>query len=293
MIVTRERTRELADTLRLLRADLGVPQPQRVDELLQFRNARDVLHEHDSFLGAALDDAAEADIERWLARGYGITTVLDVDYPALLREVHESPGIIYWQGTLDPSERGVSIVGSRKATPRAVEATYSLAVRLAEEGIPVISGLADGVDTAAHSGALAVGGRTIAVVGTGLHTTYPRHNAALRSRIEQHHGLVLSQFEPDSPIRRWNFPMRNAVMSGYGVATIVMAADEKSGTRHQAQAAVKHGRGLIFAGGVSDRVSWAHQYVKQRKAHAAHSLDEAVELADMLLSQRDELLSLF
>lgn len=265
-----------ADILRLLRSDLGISQIERTDELIRTGDPKAVIDDYIQTIFAA-KASEDIEITDWQSRGYNLVNILEDKYPAILREVRESPAILYWQGELRPEEAGVSVVGSRDASPRTVEAAFQLARRLASEEIPVISGLARGIDAAAHEGALSVGGRTIAIMGTGLDRTSPIGNRDLRYRIQAHGGLVLSQFEPDSPVQKYNFPMRNAVMSGYGLATIVMAATEKSGTRHQVKAALNHGRKVIFTGTVANRIGWARELVDKNKAILVTSLAEAVE----------------
>lgn len=266
-----------AQVLRLVHADLDISQTERIDRLVSAGDPLTVLREQ-GVVGSRPDFSAEiATISDWRAQGFGITDVLDEEYPALLSEVREAPGVIYWQGSLRPAEMGVCIVGSRDATSSVLDETYKLAGLLAMRNVPVISGLARGIDTAAHQGAVDAHGRTIAVMGTGLERTYPPANTQLRQRIQQGEGLVLTQFAPGANVAKWNFPMRNAVMSGYGAATLVMAAGEKSGTKHQAQAAVKHGRRVIFPESVVDSVSWAHEMVAKGKARSVVSISEACD----------------
>ena len=282
-----------AQVLRLVHADLDISQTERIDRLVSASDPLTVLREH-GVVGSRPDFSAEiATISDWRAQGFGITDVLDEDYPALLSEVREAPGVIYWQGSLRPAEMGVCIVGSRNATSSVLDETYKLAGLLAMRNVPVISGLALGIDTAAHQGAVDAHGRTIAVMGTGLERTYPPANTQLRQRIQQGEGLVLTQFAPGAKVAIWNFPMRNAVMSGYGAATLVMAAGEKSGTKHQAQAAVKHGRRVIFPESVADSVSWAHEMVAKGKARSVVSISEACDALVQAIDDHQSEMTLF
>lgn len=282
-----------AQVLRLVHADLDISQTERIDRLVSAGDPLAVLREH-GVVGSRPDFSAEiATISDWRAQGFGITDVLDEDYPALLSEVREAPGVIYWQGSLRPAEMGVCIVGSRDATSSVLDETYKLAGLLAIRNVPVISGLARGIDTAAHQGAVDAHGRTIAVMGTGLERTYPPANTQLRQRIQQGEGLVLTQFAPGAKVAKWNFPMRNAVMSGYGAATLVMAAGEKSGTKHQAQAAVKHGRRVIFPESVVDSVSWAHEMVAKGKARSVGSISEACDALVQAIDDHQSEMTLF
>lgn len=281
-----------ADVLRLLDTSLDQTQVERVARLLALGSPEAVAAENGTQLSGS-QEAYTNYLQQVEKRGFRYTNILDPQYPHLLREVREAPGVIYTEGELQPEEVGVSIVGSRDTSPEALDAAFQLAGALAAHGIPVISGLARGIDTAAHMGALESGGRTVAVVGTGLDVTYPPENADLRNRIVSAGGLILSQFRIGAELQPRNFPMRNAVMSGYGTATIVMAASEKSGTRHQVQAAVKHGRPVIFTGKVANEVSWAREIMAKSQGTSVRSLEEAVEVALETRRTRTVELSLF
>lgn len=281
-----------AEILRLVDTHIEISQVERVSRLLLGMSASEVAKEGGEVLAGTeagyfnyLDDIVQ--------RGYQATNILSSDYPHLLREVREAPAVVFTEGTQVPSEVGVSIVGSRNASLGAQDASYMLASALSAEDVPVISGLARGIDGAAHEGALDAGGRTVAIIGTGLDVTYPPEHSDLRKRIASSGGLVLSQFRLGTQPQRKNFPMRNAVMSGYGVATIVMAAAENSGTKHQVTAAVKHGRQVVFAGKVAENVSWAKSLISRGQAVRVHSLDEAVDTVMKARSVRRAELSLF
>lgn len=138
-----------------------------------------------------------------------------------------------------------------------------------------MSGGAAGIDTAAHEAALAAGARTVAVVGTGIRRYYPAENRDLHDRIAAQ-GMVMSQFRPEAPPTRQSFPMRNAVMSGYVTATVVVEAGEHSGTRIQARNAVEHGRLVLLAEGVVRANKWAEAMQGQPGVH------EVAGLADVL-----------
>jgi DNA processing protein len=146
----------------------------------------------------------------------------------------------------------VSIVGSRKADNRALERARTYAVNLATEGVVIVSGLAEGIDAAAHEATLSVGGRTIAVLGTGLDRAYPSKNRDLQARIAREH-LLVSQFPMGSPVQRKNFPMRNRTMALLTDATIIVEASESSGTLHQGWEALRLGRLLFIDESVASR----------------------------------------
>jgi DNA protecting protein DprA len=135
----------------------------------------------------------------------------------------------------------VAIIGSRRATHEGRAIAHTLATELATRGLTVVSGLAAGIDGVAHEAAMRAGGRTIAVIGTSLVEAYPREHAALQARIAREH-LVVSPFDVGTPMARWHFPRRNRLMALVSRATILVEAGPTSGTRHQVEACVEHGR---------------------------------------------------
>jgi DNA processing protein len=152
--------------------------------------------------------------------------------------------------------------------------------------VTVLSGLAAGIDATAHRAALAAGGRTVAVVGTGIRKYYPVENRALQDEIAER-GLVLSQFWPDAPPRRQSFPIRNATMSGYGLGTVVVEAGEHSGARIQARVAVEHGRPVVLTDLVVERNEWARALTTRPGVHVASGLADVVTIVRGLVSERD------
>ena len=165
-------------------------------------------------------------IERTLdaSPGTRLITVLDPDYPANLRRVYDRPPFLFILGDLAPEDaRAIAVVGTRQASPRGLALAQKIATALAERDVTVISGLAAGIDTAAHEAALAADGRTLAVMGTGIDRVYPKANTDLARRITEP-GALLSQFWPGSPPRGYNFPLRNVVTSGVAVGTVVVEA---------------------------------------------------------------------
>ncbi len=224
-------------------------------------------------------ERARADLERWRSQNVRVVTVLDADYPAQLREIHEMPPILFYRGTLVPNDRGVSIVGSRSADAAALAFAEQVAQGLVARGLSVLSGLARGIDTAAHLAAFAGGGRTVAFLGTGIHRSYPAENAELQKRIGRE-GLLVSQFWPEAPPQKHTFPMRNAVMSGYGRATVVVAAGETSGTRTQARFAVEHGRPVILHTTVAHETSWGRSLTTRAGVYVAADPDEVLAIVD-------------
>lgn len=207
---------------------------------------------------------ASADVSAWLAAGLDVRSVLDESYPANLRTIYNRPPLLFivgsWREAID--ERAVAIVGTRKASSEGVKRAQKLARELVGAGYTILSGLAEGIDTAAHEAALAAGGRTAAVMGTGISRVYPASNRRLAEDIVASGGALLSQFFPDQPPTKWTFPLRNAVMSGLAVATVVIEAAATSGARMQARLALEHGRAVFLPASLVREHEWAKQYVR-------------------------------
>jgi DNA processing protein len=184
-----------------------------------------------------------------------VITLADPDYPLLLSEIVDPPLALWTDG--DRSLLGktsIAIVGSRRASPYSVNAASKLAGDLAARGLVVVSGLARGIDAAAHSAALDAAGLTAAVLGTGIDVVYPRDNRRLFERVRQH-GLLLTEFPPSTPPLAQNFPFRNRIISGLTRGTVIVEASARSGSLITARLAAEQGRevfavpGSIFAAG--------------------------------------------
>jgi DNA processing protein len=232
----------------------------------------------------ALESAAH-DIGLWASQGCALVCILDGDYPERLRGIHQAPPVLFARGTLIPADCAVSVVGSRQATDRGLAIAAGVARELVSRGVTVVAGLALGIDSAAHRAALADGGRTVAVIGTGINTFYPPENQDLQDEIASR-GLLLSQFWPAAPPRRQNFLMRNATMSGYGLATVVVEAGEHSGARAQARMALEHDRPVILTDLVADRNEWAQALIGRPGIHVASGLRAVLEVVDQLVAER-------
>ena len=171
-------------------------------------------------------------------------------------EYKNAPKLFYVAGDTGILEEGarVSIVGSRKASSEGRRRASKLAALLAGRGVVVVSGLAEGIDTAAHTSAMKHGGRTIAVLGTPLDHVYPRENAALQEEIMRDH-LAVSQYQVGSPIQRKNFPLRNLIMAMISDATVIIEAGDTSGSLTQGREALRLGRPLFLAKSVTENAS--------------------------------------
>jgi DNA processing protein len=220
-----------------------------------------------------LTTQAAADLERWDAQGMRLVTVLDPGYPANLKAVHDRPPILFIAGHIAPSD----------ARDAGLEQAARIAEHLTQTGYTVVSGLAAGIDTAAHTAALNSNGRTVAVIGTGLARTYPPENHALQRKIAAQ-GAVISQFWPDAPPSRRSFPMRNAVMSGIALATVVVEASETSGSRTQARLALAHGRPVFLTHTLVERQPWAQQIAARPGTHTIDDPAEITAAVERLIS---------
>lgn len=189
-----------------------------------------------------------------------------LDYPPLLARTEQAPRFLYIRGrkSLLFEKRTVALVGSRGASDAAKDNTRRVAELLGKNGITVVSGLAKGIDVTAHQSALKNGYNTIAVIGTNLNQYYPKENKEVQLQIEAK-GLVVSQFSPANKTQRWFFPLRNGVMSGLSLATVIMEAGETSGALKQADFALKQGRQLLIPEKALkiDTITWPQKYVKK------------------------------
>lgn len=233
------------------------------------------------------EKVAASDLERWDRAGIRMISVLDREYPSNLRMIHQRPPMLFLRGTLDPRDAvSVAVVGTRQATPRGLDQARELAVGLAARGVPVISGLAAGIDTAAHTGALAEGGRTVAVIGTGIDRAYPARNTTLQEEIAAK-GLVISQFLPGAPPTKASFPMRNAVMSGYALATVVIEAAYQSGARMQARLALQHGRHVFLMRSLLQH-DWARGYASRPGVTVVSNADDVFQGLQRLAAESED-----
>ncbi|TLD71144.1 DNA-protecting protein DprA [Phragmitibacter flavus] len=199
------------------------------------------------------------DLDRELRRiqeeNLTLVTPEDSVYPDLLSEIHDPPLLLYVRGQITERDRhAVSIVGVRNATAYGLATAKKLAFQLAQAGYTIISGLARGIDTAAHEGALAAKGRTIAVIGSGHAKLYPPENAALAERIAES-GAVVSEYPVDYPPDKTTFPQRNRIVSGWSSGTIVVEAALRSGSLITANQAMDQGRTVFAVPGNIDRPS--------------------------------------
>lgn len=199
-----------------------------------------------------------------LVRSSGRTVSNDRQFD-LLRTYGTKDTFVYCAGDLGLlSQRTVSVVGTREISDDGRRRTSRLARELAAAGVVVMSGLAKGVDTAAHTSAIASDGRTVAVIGTPLQKAYPIENADLQAEIAKEH-LLISPFAEGEPVFKGNFPKRNRVMALLSDATVIVEASDTSGTLHQAAECIRQGRWLFILKSVIDdpSVSWPERFLKE------------------------------
>jgi DNA processing protein len=204
----------------------------------------------------------------------------DRGYPELLRRIHDPPIGLYRQGPYGGELPAIAIVGTRRATPYGRAVAGKLAADFVRAGYCIVSGLAQGIDTAAHEGALAASGRTVAVLGTGLDLTYPPENRLLRGRIAEA-GAVYSEFPFGRPASRQSFPMRNRIVSGLADAVIVVESDAAGGAMITARLAGEQGKPLFAVPGRIDQATSAgcHQLLRDGASLLTRAEDVLEELS--------------
>ena len=192
----------------------------------------------------------QAELKRVRDFGATVITQESPSYPKSLREIHAPPIVLYVWGELqDRDHHAIGIIGARRTTHYGTESAKKLSYQLAYAGLTVISGLARGIDTAAHQGALAAKGRTIAVIGSGLSKLYPPENSALAEKIRDGNGAVVSEFSMEIEPDRQTFPMRNRIISGWSHGILVVEAGLNSGALITASQALEQGRSVYAVPG--------------------------------------------
>ena len=234
------RVRQLLEHLGDAPAILRASKPQ----LLQVRGIGEETAEAIAHWEKSVDLSSE--LKRIQEYGCHILTQADDDYPELLRQIYDPPIVLYVKGRLTTRDKNaVAMVGSRLTTHYGLETARKLAYQLAYVGVTVVSGGARGIDTAAHQGALSAKGRTVAVLGNGINIVFPSENVELFERIAAH-GAVLTQFPFNRKADKQSFPIRNRIVAGMSLGTVVVEANLSSGALITANFAVEYGR-QVFA----------------------------------------------
>lgn len=239
----------------------------------------------DALLAGPDEDALKSELE-WLGEpGHHLLTWSDPDYPVLLREIPDPPLVLYIVGERRLlSSLQIAIVGSRNPTPMGRENAHAFAKSLAGAGLVVTSGLALGVDGAAHRGALEAGGQTIAVAGTGLDRVYPARHRELAHEIAGHGGALVSEFPLGTPPLPENFPIRNRIISGLSLGTLVVEAALQSGSLITARLAVEQGREVFAIPGSihSPQARGCHALIRQGAKLVESAQDVLEELGPLV-----------
>lgn len=211
------------------------------------------------------------------------------DYPQALKKIAQVPPILYYQGTLPENENTIAIVGTRRCSGYGKSAAFSIARDLAIQGVTIISGLARGIDRAAHKGTLSGGGKTIAVLGTGLDekSFYPKENSDLRRDILKNKGGLLSEYPAGTKGSRFTFPRRNRLISGLAIATLVIEADFSSGAMITARwAALQKKKILALPGPVNSLNSRGPHSLIKKGASLVENADDILNV--LKIKKREE-----
>jgi DNA processing protein len=222
-------------------------------------------------LGKSLELAAD-EMDRVKALGAEVIALDDPSYPKRLYEIYDPPLVLYLRGNSEIiNQQGVAVIGTRHPTPYGTGMAERLACDLAARGLIIISGMARGIDSAAHRGALNAHGPTVAVWGTGVDVTYPKENQKLADQILATGGAIVSEFPLGTFPAPQNFPIRNRIISGMSIGVLVIEAGEYSGTRVTARCALEQGRDVYAVpGNVTNKLSWGpNTLIKQGAALVA------------------------
>jgi DNA processing protein len=233
------------------------------DKLLRVNSVSEVTAESIATWESGIDLSGE--LKRIKEFGCQIVVQEDENYPELLRQIYDPPLLLYVKGTLAPKDKNsVAIVGSRMTTSYGTSTARKLGYQLSFMGVTVISGGARGIDTAAHQGALSAKGRTIAVLGTGINQVFPPENAALFEKIISN-GALITQFPFNRPADKQSFPIRNRIVAGMSLGTVVVEANLTSGALITANFAVEYGRQVFAVPGQIDspRSKGCHDLIKK------------------------------
>jgi DNA processing protein len=250
----------------------------------------------DSIVKAEFHEQAEKELERVKGIGGDILILDDGSYPAILREIDDPPITLYvrgdWQACFDlPC---VAVIGSRMCSTYGQNASEMLSRDLASRGICIVSGLARGIDTAAHRGAIQGQGRTIAVLGTGIDGAYPKENAKLVDKILASGGAVVSQFPLGTPPLKDNFPYRNRIISGLSLGVLIVEASERSGSLITARLASEQNREVMAVpGNITSGNSYGTNYLIKSGAKLVQQWQDVVvelpsEIASAILPPKIE-----
>ncbi len=226
--------------------------------------------------GCSYEEAADQ-AERVKRAGAVLVTIQDPDYPEQLKQIYDPPLVLFARGRTELlARKSLGVVGTRRPTPYGIAATERLTSELARTGLVITSGMARGIDTAAHRAALSVGGDTIAVFGSGVDHIYPAENRRLSDDIATN-GLLLSEFPMGSPGHPQNFPVRNRIISGLSVGVLLVEGAQYSGSAITAQLAMEQGR-EVFAvpGNITSKLSWTPNLLIKQGAKLVQTAEDVL-----------------
>jgi len=238
-------------------------------------------------------DYASRELEKIERLKFSLVTIEDKEYPGYLREIFDPPFVLYCAGKLDILKGpAVSVVGTRSPTPGGRAVAEKISCELASRGIVIVSGLARGIDSCAHRGALN-GGKTVAVLGSGLNRIYPKENRSLYDRIMEK-GVVVSEFPLGTPPLGFHFPIRNRIISGLSMALVVVEAAQRSGSLISARLALEQDREVMAVpGSVTSPQSRGTNWLIKNGAKLVENWEDVAEelpspLREALLSQKEQ-----
>ena len=249
-------------------------------ELLQVNG---LTQRHVAAIKSHKPESVEAELALTAKKNYRLVTLTDSDYPRLLREIPDPPLFLYVYGRLERNSANLAVVGSRNPTGYGLSTTRDLCGNLAANDLTIVSGMARGIDTAAHEGALAAGGTTIAVLGSGLEKIYPAENRKLFHRIAER-GAVVSEFPLMAGPEAHHFPIRNRIIRGMSLGTVVVEATRKSGSLITARLAAEQNREVFAVPGSiqSFKSAGSHTLIKQGAKLVEHAQDVIEELVPLV-----------
>jgi DNA processing protein len=243
--------------------------------------------------------AAEDELRRVAEAGGSVLTPEDKEYPERLREIYDPPAVLWIRGDVEMLSRpGIAVVGTRQPSPYGAGMAELLARDLANRGLVILSGMARGVDTAAHKGAIEAGGKTVAVWGTGIDVIYPKENKKLAESIVATGGTIVSEYPLGTFPAPQNFPIRNRILSGMSVGVLVIEAAEYSGTRITARCAMEQNRDVYAVpGNVTNKNAWGPNTLIKQGAKLTATWEDVwedlpsqvrLQLEDELAAQRPD-----
>ncbi len=234
--------------------------------------------------------AAEGEMKRVAEAGGSVIAFEDEEYPERLREIYDPPAVLWLRGSVELLSRpGIAVVGTRQPSPYGAGMAELLSRDLANRRLTILSGMARGVDTAAHKGAIDAGGKTVAVWGTGIDVVYPKENKKLAESIVASGGTIVSEYPLGTFPAPQNFPVRNRVLSGMSVGVLVIEAGEYSGTRITARCAMEQNRDVYAVpGNVTNKNAWGPNTLIKQGAKLTASWEDVWEDLPSVMRQQLE-----